>query len=163
MNTIKVFHGSNTVVEHPLCHIGRPFLDFGQGFYVTYMQEQAIEWAKNVARRDGGSPLLNSYLLDRESVLAESRSKVFTAYDREWLLFIVNARRGVEIAQSFDYVEGGVANDRVVDTVNLYIAGLMDIETALQRLAQHQPNNQICLLNQGLIDKYLIYDGTTKI
>lgn len=163
MKMIEVFHGSNTVVQHPLCRIGRPFLDFGQGFYVTDMQEQAIEWAKNVARREGGSPLLNSYLLDRESVLAESRNKVFTAYDREWLLFIVNARSGVEIAQSFDYVEGGVANDRVVDTVNLYIAGLMDIETALQRLAQLQPNNQICLLNQGLIDKYLIYDGTTKI
>ena len=92
-----------------------------------------------------------------------STLQVFTAYNRDWLLFIVDAREGADIADSYDYVEGGVANDRVVDTVNLYIAGLMDIDTALQRLALHQPNNQMCLLSQSLIDKYLIYNGTTEI
>ena len=40
------------------------------------------------------------------------------------------------------------------------MAGLMSADVALQRLAMHQPNNQICLLNQKLIDKYLSYDGT---
>lgn len=30
----------------------------------------------------------------------------------------------------------------------------------VQRLAMHCPNNQICLLNQSLTDKYLKYDGT---
>ena len=161
--SIKVYHGSTVVVKQPLCRVGRPNLDFGQGFYVTELQQQAIDWAKNVARREGGTPLLNSYLLDRDAILAEARSKVFTAYDRDWLLFIVAARRGFNVAASFDYVEGGVANDRVVDTVNLYMTGLMDIDTALQRLAQHQPNNQMCLLKQGLIDKHLIYDGTTEV
>ncbi len=52
---------------------------------------------------------------------------------------------------------------RVVDTVNLYMAGLMDINTALTRLAQHQPNNQMCLLNQAITDKYLIFDGIQKL
>ncbi|MBR5440960.1 MAG: DUF3990 domain-containing protein, partial [Prevotella sp.] len=70
---------------------------------------------------------------------------------------------GFDVASTYDYVEGGVANDRVVDTVNLYMTGLMDIDTALHRLAQHQPNNQMCLLNQGFLDKYLEYDGTTEI
>lgn len=161
--SIKVYHGSTAIVKQPLCRVGRPNLDFGQGFYVTELQQQAIDWAKNVARREGGRPLLNSYLLDRDAILADARSKVFTAYDRDWLLFIVAARRGFDVAASYDYVEGGVANDRVVDTVNLYMTGLMDIDTALQRLAQHQPNNQMCLLKQGLIDKYLIYDGTTGV
>lgn len=40
------------------------------------------------------------------------------------------------------------------------MSGLMSVDVALQRLAQHQPNNQICLLNQSITDKYLIYDGT---
>lgn len=48
----------------------------------------------------------------------------------------------------------------IIDTVNLYMSGLMSADVALQRLAQHQPNNQICLLNQNITDKYLIYDGT---
>ena len=63
----------------------------------------------------------------------------------------------------YDYIEGGVANDRVIDTINLYMAGLMDSDTALRRLAIHRPNNQICLLNQELTDKYLIYERTEHI
>ena len=160
---IKVYHGSTVIVKQPLCRVGRMNLDFGQGFYVTELRQQAIDWARNIARREGGTPLLNSYLLNRDAILTEARSKVFTAYDQDWLLFIVAARRGFDVAASFDYVEGGVANDRVVDTVNLYMTGLMDIDTALQRLSQHQPNNQMCVLNQGLIDKHLIYDGTTEV
>ena len=44
-------------------------------------------------------------------------------------------------------------------TVQLYMLGLMDINTAIGRLAQHQPNNQICLLNQSLTDECLHYIG----
>lgn len=44
-------------------------------------------------------------------------------------------------------------------TVQLYMLGLMDINTAIGRLAQHQPNNQICLLNQSLMDECLHYIG----
>ena len=33
-------------------------------------------------------------------------------------------------------------------------------DIALKRLAMHQPNNQICLLNQSMTDKYLEYVGT---
>ena len=35
--------------------------------------------------------------------------------------------------------------------------------TALRRLSEHQPNNQMCLLNQEITDKYLIFDGTAEI
>ena len=78
-------------------------------------------------------------------------------------MFIIANRKGEDIAKAYDYIEGGVANDRVIDTINLYMAGLMDVNTALIRLAQHLPNNQMCLLNQELTDKYLIFDGTECI
>ncbi|MBP3285361.1 MAG: DUF3990 domain-containing protein [Prevotella sp.] len=163
MDKIRVYHGSTSIVKQPLCRIGRPNLDFGQGFYVTSIRQQAIDWAMNMGRKKGLKPLLNIYQLDREAILSEARCKLLTAYDREWLLFIVDARKGADIASIYDYVEGGVANDRVVDTVNLYMTGLMDLDTALQRLSQHQPNNQICLLSQRIIDKYLVYEGTAEI
>ena len=57
----------------------------------------------------------------------------------------------------YDIIEGGIANDRVIDTVNLYSLGLMDEDTALSRLAEHQPNNQICILSQEVIEKYLVF------
>ncbi|MBR1498807.1 MAG: DUF3990 domain-containing protein [Bacteroidaceae bacterium] len=158
-----VYHGGTDIVEAPVCKFGRQNLDFGQGFYITDLREQAVSWACQTAKRRGMAPVLNRYRLNREAILSEGRCKVFLAYDREWLEFIVASRRGIPVYDSYDYIEGGVANDRVVDTVNLYMLGLMDEATALQRLSEHQPNNQMCILMQELADKYLVYDGTERI
>jgi hypothetical protein len=160
---LVVFHGGTDVIEKPLCKVGRKNLDFGQGFYVTNMRSQAVSWAQNIALKRGEKPVLNVYNLDKEEVLQKFRCKIFTAYDAEWLDFIVANRTGHNVAKDFDYVEGGVANDRIIDTINLYIAGLMDYDKALKRLSEHQPNNQICILNQTIIDNYLTYNGTRNI
>ena len=106
---ITVYHGATEIIEAPLNHVGRPRLDFGQGFYVTDLKDQAIKWAKTIAEKRAAQPLLNIY------------------------------------------------------TVNLYMTGFYDAESALQQLIFHKPNNQICLLNQNLINKYLVYNGTEKI
>jgi len=163
MREIVVYHGGTEKVESPICKFGRLNLDFGQGFYVTDLRKQAADWAALVADRRKLPPIINRYRLNRDAILKEARCKVFTAYDRDWLLFIVASRRGQNVADDYDYIEGGVANDRVVDTVNLYMAGLMDEDTALIRLSQHQPNNQMCILSQELVNKYLIFDGTESI
>ncbi len=163
MNELLVYHGGTETVEYPDCKVGRRNLDFGHGFYITDMRSQAVEWARLVADRRQLTPVLNRYRLCRELILENAKCKVFNAYDKEWLDFIVASRRGLNIAEDFDYIEGGVANDRVVDTVNLYMAGLMDENIALQRLSQHRPNNQMCILSQQLIDKYLIFDGTESV
>ena len=163
MTEIIVYHGGTEVINKPLCGIGRKDLDFGQGFYVTDIREQAVSWANNVSLKRQQPPLLNIYRLQRDEVLSRYRCKIFTVYDAEWLDFIVANRNGENVASQFDFVEGGVANDRVIDTVNLYISGLMDFNTALSRLAEHRPNNQICILNQEIIDNYLTYDRTESI
>ena len=163
MKEMIVYHGGTEIIEHPICKFGRRNLDFGQGFYVTDIRKQALDWALLMADRRKMEPVLNRYLLHRDAILDEGRCKVFQAYDQDWLEFIVASRRGQPVAEAYDYIEGGVANDRVVDTVNLYMLGLMDINTALARLSQHQPNNQMCLLSQEITDKYLVYDGTETI
>ena len=163
MSEMIVYHGGTEKVESPVCKFGRRNLDFGQGFYVTSIRKQAADWATLVADRRKVAPIINRYRLNRDAILREAHCKVFTAYDKDWLQFIVASRRGEHVADNFDYIEGGVANDRVVDTVNLYMAGLMDEDIALLRLSQHQPNNQMCILSQELIDKYLVFDGTETI
>ena len=45
---ITVYHGATEIIEAPLNHVGRPRLDFGQGFYVTDLKDQAIKWAKTM-------------------------------------------------------------------------------------------------------------------
>lgn len=163
MKDMIVYHGGTEIVEHPICKFGRRNLDFGQGFYITSIRKQAVDWASQVADRRKLSPIINRYRLIREAILAEAHCKVFEAYDKDWLEFIVASRRGLHVADNYDYIEGGIANDRVVDTINLYMAGLMDEDTALRRLSEHQPNNQMCLLSQEITDNYLFFDGTEEI
>lgn len=163
MKEVIVYHGGTEIVKHPDCTYGRRNLDFGQGFYVTDIRKQAEDWAKLMADRREKTPVLNRYRLNREAILSEARYIIFKAYDKDWLELIVASRQGLPVANGYDYIEGGVANDRVVDTVNLYMTGLMDLTTALRRLSEHQPNNQMCLLNQEITDKYLIFDGTEEI
>ncbi len=151
---LTVYHGATCPVSRPLCNAGRQNLDFGPGFYVTDLKEQAINWATHPANT-GLPQWLNIYQLDTDRIHTAYRCIRFEAYDRQWLEFIVGCRLGHPLWQAYDYIEGGVADDRVVDTVQLYMLGLMDINTAISRLAQHQPNNQMCLLSQPLTDECL--------
>jgi hypothetical protein len=38
---ITVYHGGTERVDVPICRLGRENLDFGRGFYVTDIKEQA--------------------------------------------------------------------------------------------------------------------------
>lgn len=160
---ITVYHGATEEIIKPVAEAGRPNLDFGRGFYVTDIRQQAVDWAKRVADRRKETAILNVYSLNRNNIISAFRCKVFEYYDGEWLDFIVASRTGKEPWREYDYIEGGIANDRVVDTINLYIADLITREKALERLSEHSPNNQICLINQQIIDKYLEYDRTEYI
>ena len=75
----------------------------------------------------------------------------------EWLQFIVANRMGVLDVAKYDVIEGGVANDRVIDVVEAYIANLMPLETALRELSRHRHNNQFCIASQKVIDECLSF------
>ena len=67
-----IYHGATQIVEAPICSIGRTKLDFGQGFYVTDLKEQAVKWAISLADKRKEKPVLNIYQLDRDSIYAFS-------------------------------------------------------------------------------------------
>ena len=118
----KVFHGATRIVDSPLCHIGRDNLDFGKGFYITDIRKQAISWATRVVNI-GLPQWLNVYELDENYIKQNARCKVFTAYDEEWLDFIIKSRDGKKPWRKYDYVEGGIADDRVITTIEDYLNG----------------------------------------
>ncbi len=152
---MKVFHGATAIISRPLVWVGRKNLDFGEGFYTTDIKSQAINWAKRYADIRGEKPVVNIYDFDKEEVRKEFRYLTFERYDREWMEFIVANRTGKKAWQKYDVVEGGVANDRVIDTIEAYISGLISAEMAIAELSKHAPNNQICILRQEIIDNYL--------
>ena len=73
------------------------------------------------------------------------------------------SRSGKKVWRDYDIIEGGVANDKVIDTVEAFIAGQIDEDKALGELSKHQPNNQICILKQKIIYKYLVFEKSTKL
>jgi hypothetical protein len=152
---MKVFHGSTVIVNAPLVGVGRRNLDFGKGFYVTDLKEQAISWASRPLNADKPQ-VLNVYEFDKEGVQkANFQYKQFMSYDVEWLEFVIASRKGLAVWQGFDVIGGGIANDRVFNTIELYSQGLITQDVALQRLQYEQLNNQICILNQKVVDNYL--------
>lgn len=157
---ITLYHGSSAKVEAPLVHLGRTDLDFGQGFYLTQLKEQAEAWAVIICSRkkDEPTPWLNIYQFDMdEAILQGYKILRFESYNREWLDFIANSRKGNCPWKGYDIIEGGVADDRVINAVENYLNGQADVEFTLKQLVYHKPNHQICLLNQAMVDKYLHY------
>lgn len=152
---IEVYHAGTEKVEAPDCRFGRENLDFGRGFYVTDIYDQALNFAHAKARERKLAPKINVYLLDKYAFLSRAKALVFEDYGHEWLDFIVACRSGEEVWKVYDYVEGGVADDRVINTVNLYMQGYIAKEEALRRLKYLKPNNQICILNQELLNAHL--------
>ena len=106
---------------------------------------------------------INEYIFDFDNAIKEFRYKKFERYDSEWLHFIVDSRDGKKVWKDFDIIEGGVANDRVIDTVEAFKSGQITEDKALIELSRHQPNNQICILKQKVVDKYLHFQKSITI
>lgn len=154
---MRVYHGSTVVIKQPLVAAGRQRLDFGQGFYVTDIKQQAESWAERMQRIREEAGIVNVYELDLEKVKENYRYFKFEYYDNAWLQFIVANRMGRMDVGKYDVIEGGVANDRVIDTVEAYMANMMTLETALGELSKHKPNNQLCIAKQNVIDTCLVF------
>ena len=155
---MRLYHGTDKPIEHPDCKAGRKNLDFGEGFYTTLLREHAEGWARQVAFNNRtNTPVVNVYEFDKEAALAECRYLHFPEYDEAWMDFIVASRLGQKPWEGYDLIEGGIANDRVIDTIRLYMYSDMDKQTALRRLSEHRPNHQMTFLKQELVDKYLTF------
>jgi hypothetical protein len=123
---ITFYHGSDMEVQQPLAKAGRRNLDFGQGFYLTNIKEQAEAWAAIIASRKGRNvkPVVSVFRFDEEHARLDGvRYKIFPSYDLDWLDFVVDCRRGKDYSSEYDVIEGGVANDNVIDTVEDYEKG----------------------------------------
>lgn len=78
-------------------------------------------------------------------------------------IYVVDCRRSGVLQQQFDIVEGGVANDNVIDTVEDYENGIITAEQALGQLKYKEVNHQICILNQDIVDKYLSFVSAEEL
>lgn len=137
-----LYHGSNTIVKEPKLIEPNRFLDFGYGFYLTTNKTQAENFAQKVVVRRGGKPIVNVYEFDEETSLAKIKFKKFDSPDGEWLDFVSEHRNGTYAGEIYDLIIGAVANDDVYRTLQVYGAGILTKEQAIEALKIKKLFNQ---------------------
>lgn len=154
-----LYHGSYVEVSAPDLSYSRDNLDFGKGFYTTTIYEQAKKWCAKF-KRNNQKGVVSSYSFDNKA--CESlKIKVFDMYDEEWIDFILSCRNGDDTSD-YDIVEGGIANDKVFNTVELYFSGLIDKKEALNRLRFEKPNWQVCFRTNKALG-FLKFEGSEEV
>ena len=109
--SLILYHGSYLEIAEPDLLHSRPNVDFGRGFYVTPLYEQAAKWCGKFKRR-GKDGIISRYAYE-ENREAELKMLKFDSYSEDWLDFILKCRSGKD-ATDYDLVVGGVANDKVL-------------------------------------------------
>ena len=156
---MMLYHGSYVEIERPDIGHSRPNVDFGCGFYVTPLYEQAKKWCGKFKRR-GQKGIISKYVYN-EALEDTLKVLKFDAYSEEWLEFILQCRSGQDTTD-YDLVIGGVANDKVFNTVELYFDGLIDKTEAINRLRYEKPNLQMCFRTEKAL-KLLHFEGSDMV
>lgn len=76
-----------------------PYKNFGRGFYLTDIEEQAWQMAVRRTRIAGeGSPIVSTYTFD-EKYLEDSsfKVKVFDSPSEEWALFVMETGKEINL------------------------------------------------------------------
>ena len=145
---MKVYHGSDIQINTVDLSKSKPGKDFGRGFYVTKLREQAEEMAKRIANWNRSNPIVTEFEFDEYS-FEDERFKIlqFTDYTEEWFDFILLNRKNRSKKQIHDYdiVEGPVANDDVTQRIYVFMQGQISKSDFLDELKFHKPTHQICL------------------
>ncbi len=148
-----LYHGSNIEIMEIDLNKCKPYKDFGRGFYLTTLKEQAARMAKNRAALYDGSPIITVFEVEDEIMyLSELNTKTFPANPTvEWARFIVNNRSkefndiesiDCNIDCKYDVVFGPVADDAVAATIRRFLGEKLDEEGLRSRLTYKELSNQ---------------------
>ena len=152
---MRVYHGSNIAVQSPKVTYSATCLDFGQGFYLTTVQQQAERWARRKANLKGSPQgIVNVFEFTHTSRL---RTLNFADDLDAWIDFVCACRDGGEAFRNYDVIMGKVADDKVFRVVDLYKRGIWDRARAIQEMRVYPSYDQIALISQQTIDEQLTY------
>ena len=146
---MKVYHGSYTeIIEIDLSKsaINR---DFGRGFYVTKLQEQAEYWATRKGRQNKTNGVVTEFQFSDAAYTSYGMNVLqFNDYSEEWLDFVVmnRASESPDNLHDYDIIEGPVANDDIATRITFYLEGGITKAEFLEELKfKHSVSHQIAL------------------
>lgn len=137
---MKVYHGSDTVVQKPRILHSKRRMDFGSGFYTTQSRTQAEKWARSVRRRrDSPEAFVTEFDYEEKPGM---NVLIFDGPSAEWFDFIICNRKGT-FTHDYDIILGPVADDSVYDTLFLFESGYITREEAIRKLNSAKLDGQI--------------------
>ena len=87
-NRLTIYHGSHLIIEKPQYGLGKPYNDYGRGFYCTESIDLAKEWACD--EQSGG--YANKYSLDTTDLkILNLNSKQFSII--HWIAVLLKNRK----------------------------------------------------------------------
>lgn len=142
---LTVYHGTTSLIDTIDVAKGKPYKDFGRGFYVTESKNHASSLALRNKRIEferynrASEAYLYTYELDMPK-LSDFYIKEFEKADFEWLKFVVANRKVRNRVHNYDVVIGATANDDTMAHINAYLSelyGEIDDEDALVTLLKY--------------------------
>ena len=145
---MKLFHGTDLISAENIIKngisigIGRPFMDFGRGFYTTPRLAQAIEWANGTL-----APCVLSMELDESDL----KVKGFDYPTKEWAAFVIQNRFGLIPPTDYDCIYGPMADSSVSRMYARYRAKQLTIEAAIEKVRANTNGWQWVMLSNKAV------------
>ena len=158
-NDLILYHGSDCVVKEPDLNKCKYHKDFGRGFYLSFEEKQAKQFANLVMRRNGSkTKYISVFKLNK---IDDLKIFIFDNADEEWFKFVCDNRRhdSKESNINADIIVGKIADDATTAVINDYLTDAFGpvgskkaIKTAMGLLLPNRLNDQICFKTKKAIN-----------
>jgi len=164
-----IYHGSQNIIHAPEYGKGKPYNDYGSGFYTTGNIELAGEWAVLHSNEDG---YINEYTFNRSGLKVLKLDELPL---EKWVAVLMECRKGsyneivrtrmekfvklysIELTQ-YDIIEGWRANDAFFSYVRDFLNLLLSLEKMQEAMKLGEYGTQICLKSKdAFCSKRLVF------
>jgi len=168
-----IYHGSHDIIETPEYGKGKPYNDYGLGFYCTEYIDLAKEWACD----DQNGGYANKYKLDLTNLnVLDLNDEKYNIIN--WIAILIKNRRFTidnEIAvlakeyildnflidvKNYDIIKGYRANDSYFSYARDFLQNTISVRRLSQAMKLGNLGNQIVLISQKSFEniKFLGYE-----
>lgn len=149
---MKLYHGSDVIVDKPQILKPNRTLDFGSGFYTTTSCEQAEKWVRRKLDENTQFGYVCVYEITEQD-LSELEVLRFDSPDEHWLDFVMENRTNKDFVHHYDIVYGPVANDRVYAAFGLYESGVFNKQELIRELRAYKLVDQMLFHTERALRK----------
>ncbi|HKL91735.1 MAG TPA: DUF3990 domain-containing protein [Bacteroidales bacterium] len=152
---MKLYHGSNAAIKAIDLDRCKPYKDFGLGFYLTEIEQQAILMARRTASIYGGEAVVTVFEFDESAALNDSELSVirFDEPNEEWALFVMKNRNRTQKhpCHEHDIVIGPVADDTIATLFRNFDDSIIDLPTLVNGLKYKKISSQYFFHSQKAV------------